>query len=382
MNKKMKKTILVFLLLVILLSALTAQETFNHGSFSYKVIGQSITITKYIGSDENVQIPASIDGLPVTIIGDEAFSGCDSLTSVTIPSSVTIIGDEAFSWCTYLTSVTIPSSVTIIGDEAFFWCNSLTSVTIPPSVTIIGKRAFSLCHSLTSITIPSSVTIIGEGAFIWCASLTDINVEAQNSAYMSIGGVLFDKSGKTLMCYPAGKSGSYTVPTSVTAIGGNAFFWSSHLANVTIPSSVTTIGYNAFYCCFHLTDINVETQNSAYMSVGGVLFDKGGKTLVRYPAGKSGTYTIPPSVTIIGDEAFFWCNSLTSVTIPPSVTIIGDEAFFWCDNLTSVTIPSSVTTIGNSAFKFCKSLTSVTLSRRTNVGKDAFGNNVLIQYMD
>jgi len=84
----MKKAILVFLLLVISLSALAAQETFNRGNFAYKVIGQSITITKYTGNDASVQIPTSIGGLPVTAIGNNAFSWCDNLTSVTIPSIV------------------------------------------------------------------------------------------------------------------------------------------------------------------------------------------------------------------------------------------------------------------------------------------------------
>jgi len=93
------------------------------------------------------------------------------------------------------------------------------------------------------------------------------------------------------------------------------------------------------------------------MSIAGVLFDKGGKTLVYYPAAKSEAYTIPSSVITIGDGAFFNCNNLISVTIPSSVTTIGNYAFLWCHNLTSVT-----------------------LSRRTNVGKDAFDDGVLIKY--
>ena len=125
----------------------------------------------YINGEEikDLVIPNS-----VTNIGDYAFYGCSSLTSVTIPNSVTTIGYDAFYGCTGLTSITIPNSVTNIGDYAFYGCSSLTSVTIPNSVTEIGWRAFSGCSSLTSINIPNSVTSIGEGVFSGCSGLTDI----------------------------------------------------------------------------------------------------------------------------------------------------------------------------------------------------------------
>ena len=112
----------------------------------------------------------------VTSIGDQAFRGCSSLTSINIPSSVTSIGFNALGGCSSLTSINIPSSVTSIGDQAFRGCSSLTSINIPSSVSSIGLFAFENCSSLTSISIPSSVTSIRSSTFKNCSSLTSINI--------------------------------------------------------------------------------------------------------------------------------------------------------------------------------------------------------------
>ena len=152
-----------------------------------------------------------------------------------------------------------------IGDWAFNDCQSLTNVTIPDSVTSIGEGAFYDCTSLTSAMIPSSVTNIGQEAFAGC-TLTAITVDATNSFYSSVGGVLFEKSQTTLVEYPGGLAGSYTIPDSVTSIGEGAFFACTSLTSAMIPSSVTNIGQEAFAGCTAFTSVTIP---DSVTSIGG-----------------------------------------------------------------------------------------------------------------
>jgi hypothetical protein len=194
----------------------------------------------------------------VASIGAYTFYGCSSLTRVTLLEGVQTIGDFTFNWCSSLTEITIPNSVTSIGSNAFHGCSALASVTIPDSVTSIGNMAFADCSSLTLITIPRGVTSIGGFAFMGCTTLTEINVHTDNPNYMSLGGVLFNKTGSTLVHYPPGKQDtSYAVPTGVTTIGNGAFATCSALTSITIPGSVTGIGDGAFYECSSLTSITI-----------------------------------------------------------------------------------------------------------------------------
>ena len=168
---------------------------------------------------------------------------------------------------------------------------------------------------------------------------------------------------------------SITIPDSVTNIGDHAFSSCKSLTDITIPSSVTSIGDSVFCGCTNMTNIYVDPSNMSYTSVDGVLFSHDGTLLHSYPAKKSDSYTIPNSVTSIGDYAFTLCEGLTSITIPNSVTGIGDYAFSECYDLTDITIPDSVTSIGDYAFYACYGLTDITiLGNVTRIGDRAFSS--------
>ena len=251
---------------------------------SYAVDGNSITITDCDASTSGeLVIPATIEGKPVTSIGNKAFDECTSLTSITIPDSVTSIVLRAFSGCTSLTSITIPDSVTSIGDEVFINCTNLASITIPDSVTSIGDGAFWNCTNLTSITFGtnSKFTSIAVSAFYQCTSLTSI-----------------------------------TIPDSVTSIGESAFAGCSSLTSITIPDSVTSIGNGAFSGCTSLTSITIL---DGVTSIGrGAFFGCTNLT----------TITIPSSVTTIGDKAFSGCYELQDFTFLGSAPTLGGEDVF------------------------------------------------------
>ena len=245
----------------------------------------------------------TVNGNPVS----NAYIGVSDIENLVISDAVTSIGDNAFENCNGLKSVSFGSSLASIGKEAFASCVKLESVTFPALLESIGKSAFSQCYALTSVTITNGLTSIEQQAFYNCEKL----------------------------------------------------------ASVTIPNSVASIGMNAFGNCDGLTEIVVAAENPNYSSADGVLFNKDKTTLIQCPGGKQGDYTVPNSVTSIGNNAFASCFLLTSVEIPNSVEEIGVQAFQSCSGLTSVTIGNGVTSIGGYAFYYSSKLASVTINATT-----------------
>ena len=393
-------------------------------------------------TDTEILIPTTYNGLPVvsveasaflnntaitsvvlpdsiTSIGENAFNGCESLTSVTFGknSQLSSIGPGAFNYCYSLESITIPESVTNIGSDAFYYCCGLRSVTFGENsqLTSIGEGAFNWCESLESITIPASVTSIGEWAFVECYRLVEVwnlsklnitagsedngyvgyyakRVETEPSesyVYTDENGyvIYYDGKVKALINY-TGNETKLTIPdditelncfalsdcyniTSVTfgensqltSIGDGAFNWCESLESITIPDSVTSIGEGAFCCCAKLTSITIP---DGVKSIGNHAF-----------AGCSAleSITIPDSVLNIGDSAFAECTALESITIPDSVLSIGYSAFEECTALKSITIPGSVLSIGQRTFAGCSGLESAIIADGvTSIGDDTFLN--------
>lgn len=330
--------------------------------FRYAANNGSITINGSAGYQAlsgGMTIPGSIDGLPVTHIGDSAFYLNDGMTSVNISSGVTVIGNSAF-----------------------MSCNRLTSVVLPDSLKQIGFGAFSGC-SLTNLIIPSGVTNIGTVAFSHCSRLNSITVDPLNPNYSSKTGVLFNKSQSILLFVPDGMTGEYTIPDSVIEIDDLAF-QTTGLSKITVSDSVSRIGSHGFYSNYSLTNvvlgknvseiggegfewmafsecpkllrIEVNPTNAVFSQTDGVLLKNKGVILIKFPEGKPGSFCVPDSTTEIEEHSFSQSTYLTGVDTGKNVNSISREAFENCPALTNVTFGGKLKTIGEASFSSCKSL--------------------------
>ena len=253
----------------------------------------------------HVRIPSWITlhegDIDVEGIGSQAFMSCRNLTSVSLTSSIKTIRNRAFMYCSSLTSISIPSSVETIEYNAFTGCSSLSSITLREGLKTIGVQALSGIP-LTSITLPASLESI-DGSSLSCnTSLPAINISASNPNYVSIDGVLYTRDGKTLVTYPAGKSGTiYTVQDGVQVIANNAFDRARTLTEINLPGTLREVKTSAFRECNAL-------QQMVY----------------------------PRGVTSIANSAMDNCNSMTSVTLPSTLTQLGANVFARCTSLNNI----------------------------------------------
>ncbi|WP_294852425.1 leucine-rich repeat domain-containing protein [uncultured Oscillibacter sp.] len=329
-------------------------------------------------ADENLVIPATFSGTDgtyykVTSINDNAFLNCTTLATITIPNTVTSIGQYAFAGCTGLTTINIdqpegyvryapwngnswsnPSSITVnwsssvptdsIFTYAFRFDSSgnvsgvtvtglkdktQATLTVPETVeangivytvSAIGSGVFYNCGSLTSVQIGSAVTSISSSAFhsLSCGSgnLTSITVDESNPNYTSVDGVLYNKNCTVLCVVPSGKTGSFTIPDTVTTVQDYAF-QVGKLSSITIGKNVKSgmSYYTNYYMMYSLENIFVDASNPYYSDIDGVLYNKVKTSLYKCPEKKSGVISVASIVTSIGTSAFRSCNSVTRIDI-------------------------------------------------------------------
>ena len=205
-----------------------------------------------------------------------------------------------------------------IAENAFADCDKLTSVKFSDGLSSVGDGAFSGCVKLESAQLPDGVTYIGAAAFADCAALE-----------------------------------SFRIPDGVVSVGEEAFRGCAALRELSVPESTRSIGLRAFDNCAKLTGFSVNGGNAYYSASDGVLFDRAGTRLVRYPEGKAAaSYAIPEGVVYVGAGAFRNCGKLKEAIIPNGVISIEDFAFFGCAKLSDVRIPDGVKAVGAGAFSF------------------------------
>ena len=303
------------------------EDKAEEANYEYEICEDgTVTITGYLGSDTEINIPSKIAGREVSRIGKYAFEGCSSLTCVSLPEGVTSIGGGAFWGCSSLSEIRLPKGVKSIGWFAFSYCSSLCEVSIPEGVTSIEYGAFSGCSSLSEIMIPKGVTSIEDGTFSYCSSLSKISL-----------------------------------PEGLIGIGNSAFFGCNSLSEIKLPKGLTSIGDSAFWDCNSLSGISLTEEMT---SIGNSVFS-GCNSLSEI--------SIPEGVTSIGYGVFEYCSSLNKISLAEGLISIGDSAFESCSSLSEIKLPKGLTSIGKEAFRNCSSLNEISIPERvTSIGHGTF----------
>lgn len=261
-----------------------------------------------------------------------------------------------------LKKVTLGKGITVIPGGLFAGCVKLKTVKLSNNLRTIENDAFRWCESLTTITIPEKVRKILANPFMECSKLTKINVNKNNKTYISIDGILFTKSKKTLVIYPLGKKNSaYSVPKTVYKIAENAFSESSSIKTIKMTNSVKRIEDNAFAHCYRLKNVTLSQRltyigeqvfndtefndtdsnwKNGYLYCGNALISV--KQNLKQVTVKKGT-------RILGTRAIDLCENLKKVTLPEGLLYINDYALHDDTKLSTLTIPKSVKEIGKDA---------------------------------
>jgi len=259
--------------------------------FQYAILDPTAVITGYAGPGGSVAIPSTIEGYPVSSVEDYSFVDQTNITAVTLSPAVTYVGDFAFARCSKLKGITLSAALTYIGEGAFNQCSSLTNILIPDGVTSLGYGVFAECENLAQASLGKALTAVTSDTFSGCSRLLAISVNNENPALLSQDGVLFARTPRTLLIYPAGRTGGYHIPEGVQQIGTHAFAY-AQADHVVLPSTVQTIDGYAFWGCTNLNRV-----------------------------------VLSASLSTIGDRAFAQCPALLRVFCPSAPPTVGTAVF-------------------------------------------------------
>ena len=284
----MKTKIHLFICFILISLGKIDAQTFEVDGINYSVTGpDKVKVHLKTGCySGDIVIPESVEdsGVNYTVIaiGVNAFRGCLSLNSVTLPSSIEEIEAQAFLETENLISVNFPSSINSIGNYAFMRCYALETIDLSAtSVTTLGDYAFTGCESATSVLLPNTMTLIGDYNFYYCISLTQINIP---NTVVSLGIRAFSYSGLT----------SIDIPDSVTVLGLSAFEVCSSMTTVNMPSSITSISDNAFYGNYSLTTFNIGVSVPLTISSNVFAGTPINNAILNVPIGSEGAYASAP----------------------------------------------------------------------------------------
>ncbi len=299
------------------------------------------------GAFEYCTALSNIELTPKILYIDARAFANSGLTEISIPKEIETIANQAFYKCEALKKIDFSDGVKEIKEAAFSYCSALEEIHLSKVLTKIGKEAFYACSSLTEITLPKKLINIGEDAFGACKALKEIKVEAGNTAFTSIDGVLFNKEKTTLLTFPFANTANYQVPVGTTKIAPSAFSECNKLASIQFPNTLIEIGSEAFYKCLKLE--NITFPNSITAVGEGALYGCEGLLQVE----------LSKSMTIIPDNLLSKCTKLQKIKIPEGINKIANQAFSNCSSLTKVEIPASVNSIEGESFKACESLNEI-----------------------
>jgi serine/threonine protein kinase len=274
--------------------ALYADHPTNPASdFQYEIVGDTVKISRFIGSATVVKIPETIENKPVTIIGRESFKQSRDFTAVILPKTTKIIESEAFFNCSWLRHISIPEGTDRIDEGAFAGC-ALTEVLLPASVTHFSNAVYQ------------------------CPTLVSIGVDPANQVFKSIDGLLYDKEVAAILRCPEGRAKPVVLPSKIHHVGRMAFHHCLNLSEINLPDGVNFIGQMAFYRCTKLERI-----------------------------------VIPSGVNKLEAQTFVDCPRLESIVLNEGLEEIDGGNFWGCTSLKTIRIPASVKTIHPTAFENC-----------------------------